>query len=187
MINKHTILDNAIYGHQLAKRQVERVIGQWISGEQTGYTLGFEGPPGVGKTSLAKEGIAKCLLGANGTTRPFAFIAIGGEPNSSTLVGHNYTYVGSNWGKIVDVLMQKKIMNPIFYIDELDKISKTEQGREIIGILTHIIDSTQNMHFQDRFFSGIDLDIFQPMAKQDARKILGFKKDEKLILFSCLD
>ena len=52
--------------------------------------LGFEGPPGVGKTSLAKEGIAKCLLGANGTTRPFAFIAIGGEPNSSTLVGHNY-------------------------------------------------------------------------------------------------
>ena len=44
----------------------------------------------------------------------------------------------------------QKIMNPIFYIDELDKISKTEQGREI-GILTHIIDSTQNMHFQDRF------------------------------------
>ena len=159
LTNIHSILDNAIYGHQLAKRQVERVIGQWISGEQTGYTLGFEGPPGVGKTSLAKEGIAKCLIGENGTTRPFAFIAIGGEPNSSTLVGHNYTYVGSNWGKIVDVLMQKKIMNPIFYIDELDKISKTEQGREIIGILTHIIDSTQNMHFQDRFFSGIDLDI----------------------------
>ena len=159
LINIHSILDSAIHGHELAKRQVERVIGQWISGEQTGYTLGFEGPPGVGKTSLAKEGIAKCLIGENGTTRPFAFIAIGGEPNSSTLVGHNYTYVGSNWGKIVDVLMQKKIMNPIFYIDELDKISKTEQGREIIGILTHIIDSTQNMHFQDRFFSGIDLDI----------------------------
>ena len=159
LVNVHSILDDAIHGHQLAKRQVERVIGQWISGEQTGYTLGFEGPPGVGKTSLAKEGIAKCLLGENNTTRPFAFIAIGGEPNSSTLVGHNYTYVGSNWGKIVDVLMQKKIMNPIFYIDELDKISKTEQGREIIGILTHIIDSTQNMHFQDRFFSGIDLDI----------------------------
>ena len=159
LVNVHSILDDAIHGHQLAKRQVERVIGQWISGEQTGYTLGFEGPPGVGKTSLAKEGIAKCLLGDNNTTRPFAFIAIGGEPNSSTLVGHNYTYVGSNWGKIVDVLMQKKIMNPIFYIDELDKISKTEQGREIIGILTHIIDSTQNMHFQDRFFSGIDLDI----------------------------
>ena len=107
-MNVHTILDDAIYGHQLAKRQVERVIGQWISGEQTGYTLGFEGPPGVGKTSLAKEGIARCLIGENNTTRPFAFIAIGGEPNSSTLVGHNYTYVGSNWGKIVDVLMQKK-------------------------------------------------------------------------------
>ena len=55
--------------------------------------------------------------------------------------------------------MQKNNESYILYIDELDKISKTEQGREIIGILTHIIDSTQNMHFQDRFFSGIDLDI----------------------------
>ena len=159
MSNVHDILDNSIYGHDSAKRQVERVIGQWLSGEPTGYTLGFEGPPGVGKTSLAKEGIAKCLVDSEGNSRPFSFIAIGGEPNSSTLVGHNYTYVGSNWGKLVDILMDKKIMNPIIFIDELDKISKTEQGKEIIGILTHIIDSTQNMHFQDRFFSGIDLDL----------------------------
>ena len=159
MINVHNILDKSIYGHDSAKRQVERVIGQWLSGEPTGYTLGFEGPPGVGKTSLAKEGIAKCLLDNEDNSRPFSFIAIGGEPNSSTLVGHNYTYVGSNWGKLVDILMDKNIMNPIIFIDELDKISKTEQGKEIIGILTHIIDSTQNMHFQDRFFSGIDLDL----------------------------
>ena len=47
--------------------------------------------------------------------------------------------------------------NHIF--DELDKVSNTEQGREIIGILTHLIDSTQNTHFQDKFFSGIDLDL----------------------------
>jgi len=159
LVEVKTALDKSVYGHEHAKRQIEKVIGQWISGDQTGYALGFEGPPGVGKTSLAKNGIAKCLKDSKGKTRPFSFIAIGGEPNSSTLCGHNYTYVGSNWGKIVDVLIDTKIMNPIFYIDELDKISKTEQGKEIIGILTHLIDSTQNMYFQDRFFSGINLDL----------------------------
>ncbi len=76
-----------------------------------------------------------------------------------TLEGHNYTYVNSTWGKIVDVLMESKCMNPIIYIDELDKVSKTEQGREIIGILTHLIDTTQNDEFQDRYFSGIPFDL----------------------------
>ena len=51
------------------------------------------------------------------------------------------------------------MMNPIIYIDELDKVSKTEQGREIIGILTHLIDTTQNDEFQDRYFSGIPFDL----------------------------
>lgn len=55
--------------------------------------------------------------------------------------------------------METKCMNPIIYIDELDKVSKTEHGKEIIGILTHIIDSTQNDGFQDKYFSGIDIDL----------------------------
>jgi ATP-dependent Lon protease len=50
-------------------------------------------------------------------------------------------------------------MNPIIYIDELDKVSKTEQGKEIIGILTHLIDSTQNSHFQDKYFAGVNIDL----------------------------
>ena len=110
-------------------------------------------------TSLAKKGISKCLLDQDGKSRPFSFIAIGGSSNGSTLEGHNYTYVGSTWGKIVDVLMENKCMNPIIFIDELDKISKTEHGREIIGILTHLIDYTQNDSFQDKYFNGIDLDL----------------------------
>ena len=112
--NVGEILDKSVYGHKKAKRQIERIIGQWINGDNTGYCFGFEGPPGVGKTSLAKKGIAECLKDTDGTTRPFAFIAIGGSSNSSTLDGHNYTYVGSSWGRIVDILMDTKIMNPIF-------------------------------------------------------------------------
>jgi len=108
---------------------------------------------------LAKYGLAKCLTNENGESRPFAFIAMGGSSNGSTIEGHNYTYVGSMWGKIVDILMDKKCMNPIIFIDELDKISNTDHGREIVGILTHLIDSTQNDCFQDKYFSGIDLDL----------------------------
>ena len=152
-------LDKSIYGHNNAKRQLERVIGQWITGKQSGYCFGFEGPPGVGKTSLAKNGLSKCLKDKNGLSRPFSFIALGGSSNGSTLSGHNYTYVGSTWGRIVDILMEKKCMNPIIFIDELDKVSRTEHGKEIIGILTHLIDSTQNEHFQDKYFNGIDLDV----------------------------
>ena len=159
MKNVSKILDNAVHGHEKAKRQIERIIGQWMNGEQSGYCFGFEGPPGVGKTSLAKKGIAECLKDDNNISRPFSFIAIGGSSNGSTLEGHNYTYVGSTWGRIVDILMEKKCMNPIIFIDELDKVSKTEHGKEIIGILTHLIDTTQNDSFQDKYFNGIDLDL----------------------------
>ena len=153
-------LNNAIHGHTTAKRQLKRIIGQWINGKQTGYCFGFEGPPGVGKTSLAKKGLAQCLLDeTDGTNRPFAFIPIGGSCNGSTLSGHNYTYVGSTWGRIVDILIEKKCMNPIIFIDELDKVSKSEHGKEIIGILTHLVDSTQNESFQDKYFNGVDLDL----------------------------
>ena len=152
-------LDDSIYGHTYAKNQILKIIGQWMNGEQTGYCFGFEGSPGIGKTSLAKNGLSNCLKDENGVSRPFAFIALGGSCNGSTLEGHSYTYVNSIWGRIVDILMETKCMNPIIYIDELDKVSKTEHGKEIIGILTHIIDSTQNDVFQDKYFSGIDIDL----------------------------
>ena len=157
--NLEDILNTAIYGQIDAKTEIKRIIGQWINGKMTGYCLGFEGPPGIGKTSLAKKGISKCLVDDNGNSRPFYFLALGGSSNGSFLEGHNYTYVGSNYGKIIEILIQTQCMNPIIYIDELDKISNTENGKEIIGILTHLTDSTQNDQFNDKYFSGINVDL----------------------------
>jgi ATP-dependent Lon protease len=157
--NVGDILDDAVYSQSEAKNEIKRIIAQWINGEMKGYCFGFEGPPGTGKTSLAKKGIAQCLIDADGKTRPFAFIPIGGSSNGATLEGHGYTYVGSTWGKIVEVLRDTECMNPIIYIDELDKISKTENGREIIGILTHMTDSSQNDEFYDKYFSGVKIDL----------------------------
>ena len=160
--NIQPTLDKHVYGHVKAKRQIERILAQWINNDgrsfNEGYILGFEGNPGIGKTTLAK-GLSQCLLDADGTARPFSIIAMGGSCNASTLVGHSYTYVGSSWGDIVQILIDKKCMNPIILIDEVDKISKTENGKEIIGILTHMLDSTQNNAFQDKYFSGIDIDL----------------------------
>ena len=156
-VNK--VLEDSIYGHNHAKNQIMKIICQWMTGEQSGYCFGFEGSPGIGKTSLAKKGLSHCLIDEYGKERPFAFIALGGSCNGSTLEGHSYTYVNSTWGRIIDILMESKCMNPIIYIDELDKVSKTEHGKEIIGILTHLIDSTQNDGFQDKYFSGIDIDL----------------------------
>ena len=167
-------MESCVHGHDNAKRQIKRIIGQWITGENNGYCFGFEGPPGVGKTSLAKVGLAKCLKDANGDSRPFGFMAIGGSNNASTLIGHNYTYVGSTWGRIVDILMEKKCMNPIIFIDELDKVSNTEYGKEISSIFTHLVDSTQNDTFHDKYFSGIDIDLSKALfifSYNDASKI----------------
>jgi len=159
MTSVRKILDKSIHGHTYAKNQILKIIGQWMNGTQSGYCFGFEGSPGIGKTSLAKKGLSNCLIDVDGKSRPFAFIALGGSSNGSTLEGHSYTYVNSLWGRIVDILMETKCMNPIIYIDELDKVSKTEHGKEIIGILTHLIDTTQNDCFQDKYYSGINLDL----------------------------
>jgi len=104
-------------------------------------------------TSLVKEGISKIL------NRPFAFIALGGATDSSFLEGHSYTYEGSTWGKIVQILIDSKSMNPVIYFDELDKISDTPKGEEIVGILTHLTDTSQNSQFHDKYFSEIDFDL----------------------------
>ena len=155
------ILNKCTYGQLEAKKQMKRIIGQWMNGNSKGQCFGLCGPPGVGKTTLCKNGLAKCLFDESGESRPFAFLPLGGATNGSILEGHHYTYLGSTWGKIVDILMETKCMNPIIYIDELDKISKTEHGKEIASILTHITDQSQNKEFYDKYFTSIPIDLSQ--------------------------
>ena len=147
-------LDSAVYGLNDAKMQIMQMMGQLITNPNAiGTAIAIQGPPGTGKTSLVKEGISKIL------NRPFSFIALGGATDSSFLEGHSYTYEGSTWGKIVQILIDSKVMNPVIYFDELDKISDTPKGEEIAGILTHLTDTSQNSEFHDKYFAEIDFDL----------------------------
>jgi len=154
MENAKRTLDQCVYGLNDAKSQIMQMLGQWIvNPNSVGTSIAIHGPPGTGKTSIVKDGISK-ILG-----REFAFIALGGCGDGSFLEGHSYTYEGSTWGKIVQILMECKSMNPIIYFDELDKVSDTARGQEIIGILTHLTDTTQNTEFHDKYFSEVSLDL----------------------------
>lgn len=147
-------LDECVFGLDDAKLQIMQMLGQWISNPAAlGTAIAIKGAMGTGKTTLVKEGISK-ILG-----REFAFIALGGASDSSFLEGHSYTYEGSTWGKIVQILIDSKCMNPVIYFDELDKISDTPKGQEIVGILTHLTDTSQNSQFHDKYFSEIDFDL----------------------------
>ena len=149
-----TTLDECVFGLNDAKIQIMQMVGQWISNPSAmGTAIAIKGPMGTGKTTLVKEGISK-ILG-----REFAFIALGGTGDASFLEGHSYTYEGSTWGKIVQIIIESKCMNPVIYFDELDKISDTPRGEEIVGILTHLTDTSQNSQFHDKYFAELDFDL----------------------------
>jgi ATP-dependent Lon protease len=168
-------LDQAVYGLNDAKMQIMQMLGQLLTNPKAiGTAIAIHGPPGTGKTSLVKEGISKIL------NRPFAFIALGGATDSSFLEGHGYTYEGSTWGKIVQILIDSKCMNPVIYFDELDKISDTPKGEEIAGILTHLTDTSQNSQFHDKYFAEINFDLSKCLfifSYNDESKVNPILKD----------
>lgn len=149
-----TQMDDAVWGHDEAKRQIVQTMGQHIRNPQCkGNVLGIWGPPGNGKTSLIKDGIAKAM------NKDFIFISLGGATDASVLEGHSYTYEGSIYGRIAQGIIKSKCMDPIIYFDELDKVSTTPKGLEIINLLIHLIDPVQNTHFRDKYFYDIDIDM----------------------------
>lgn len=162
-------LDDTVYGHTDAKNQIILLLAKWIANpDSKGLVIGIEGPMGAGKTTLCKDGICEAL------GLPFGFVTLGGINDGSHLVGFNYTYEGSRWGRIADILMKAQCMNPVLFFDELDKISATKHGEEIVNILIHLTDSTQNDKFHDKYFSDVDFDLSKCL-------IVFSYNDEKLI------
>lgn len=173
-------MNNTIYGHKEAKEQIIRILAQLISyPKANGYIIGIQGSAGVGKTKLIKEGICNAL------NYPHAFISLGGAEDISYLRGHSYTYEGATYGKICESLIKTGIMNPLILFDELDKVSDTYKGAEIINTLIHITDPVQNDKFNDRYFEEIDFDISRSMiifTYNDESKINPILKDRMIVI-----
>lgn len=193
MKNTRQILDNTVYGLVDTKVQLMRIIAQWITNPSSnGNCIGIQGPAGIGKTSLIKDGLSKAL------NVPFAFVALGGASDAAFLDGYSYTYEGSRHGKIAEILLKTKCNNPIIFFDELDKVSLTKNGQEIISVLTHITDLSQNNEFNDKYFGEINIDLsrcvfifsyndeslINPILKDRMITInaSGYSKKEKLII-----
>jgi ATP-dependent Lon protease len=147
-------LADAIYGQEEAKLQILQFIaGKIANPDARGLSLLLAGPPGIGKTSLIKNGIAKAL------GWPFQFISLGGDSDASTYTGHQVVYEGSHCGKIVNSLISAKSMSMVLLFDELDKISTTPKGEEVQNLLVHMTDAVQNSEFEDKYLTGISLDL----------------------------
>ena len=147
-------LDRKLSFLEKPKDQIINIVTQMMRNPDVNINaIGLHGPAGVGKTSIV-ESIAEAL------GRPYATISLGGESDASSLTGHGFTYVGSGSGRLIDILRHTKKMNPIVLIDELDKVSETQHGKEIIGTLIHLTDSTTNSKYNyDKYFSGIEFDL----------------------------
>jgi ATP-dependent Lon protease len=173
-------LDTAVYGMNGAKTQIMQTLAQWISNPSSvGNVIALKGPMGVGKTSFAKNGVANVLQ------RPFVFFSLGGASDSANFVGHSYTYEGSMWGSIANSLMNARCMNPVMYFDELDKVSTTPHGEEIVSMLIHMTDRSQNSQFHDRYFAGVDFDLSQCLfvfSFNDESKVHPVLKDRMQVI-----
>ncbi len=160
--------DNSIYGMENVKNEIINYVCKFITNPQSQKNnIALYGSAGVCKTKFIKV-LSKALQ------LPLKIISLGGMKDSSYLLGHSQTYQDSKCGIIIQSLIESKIMNPIVYFDELDKVSSGEYGQDIYSVLSNITDPTINTNFKDRYFSNLSIDlskIFYIFTFNDISKI----------------
>jgi len=155
--NFHDTLNESIYGQDNVKETLIEIITKWSlnkSSGNKGHCIAINGPAGVGKTSIVKS-LAKAL------NRPFCSFSLAGMSDENYLSGFPFTYEGSTCGRFAKMLMDTGCMNPIIFMDELDKVD-TKRSMSVYNKLIEITDFSQNHEIEDHYFgSNIKMDMSQ--------------------------
>jgi len=146
-------LDAELYGMKNVKEELMlQIINRFIKKRKSEQILSLVGCSGIGKTKIIH-------VMAQSLNLPFYHISLGGIKDGSFLDGFSNTYIGSRQGIIVDALIKMNCCNGIIFFDEIDKISDSTEGAEVVNQLIHILDNTQNNMFYDKYVSDIPIDL----------------------------